>query len=96
MGTIAALRRGYRADGAVVPEPTGLDIWVAFRGIFVGELRWKGARDTSKSPSRTGRAEARSTRCIGCLAYGTLAWARLALAQPARQQHPLCSTGELM
>jgi acetylornithine deacetylase len=34
MGTIAAAERGYRADAAVVPEPSGLDLWTVTRGII--------------------------------------------------------------
>ncbi len=42
MGTIAAAERGYRADAAVVPEATGLDVWVATRGILHGRVSVPG------------------------------------------------------
>jgi acetylornithine deacetylase len=38
MGTIAAAERGYRADAAVVPEPSGLDMWTVTRGIIHARL----------------------------------------------------------
>ena len=38
MGTIAAAERGYRADAAVIPEPSGLDIWTVTRGIIHARL----------------------------------------------------------
>lgn len=34
MGTIAAAERGYRAEAALVVEPSGLDIWTVTRGIL--------------------------------------------------------------
>jgi acetylornithine deacetylase len=42
MGTIAAAERGYRADAAVVPEATGLDVWTATRGILHARLSVPG------------------------------------------------------
>jgi acetylornithine deacetylase len=42
MGTIAAAERGYRADAAVVPEATGLDVWTVTRGILHARLAVPG------------------------------------------------------
>ena len=42
MGTIAAIARGYRADAGLVPEPTGLNLWIATRGLLHGTLRVQG------------------------------------------------------
>jgi acetylornithine deacetylase len=42
MGTIAAIGRGYRADAGLVPEPTGLDLWIATRGLLHGSLSVTG------------------------------------------------------
>lgn len=42
MGTIAAIARGYRADAGLVPEPTGLDLWIATRGLLHGSLTVEG------------------------------------------------------
>ena len=96
MGTIAAIRRGYRADAAIVPEPTELDVWIAFRGILVGELEVRG---------RSGHVEvAQPHWSLGGavnavhLMLGQLSWLRT-LDQEWRirpdKQHPLCSTGEI-
>lgn len=38
MGTIAAIARGYRGDAGLVPEPTGLGMWTATRGLLHGTL----------------------------------------------------------
>lgn len=38
MGTIAAAERGYRADAAVVPEASGLNVWTVTRGIIHARL----------------------------------------------------------
>ena len=40
--TIAAAERGYRADAAVIPEPTGLNIFAATRGILWGKMTVTG------------------------------------------------------
>ena len=50
MGTVACLERGYRADAGFVPEPTGLDLWVATRGLLHGSVH---------VPGRSGHAEVR-------------------------------------
>lgn len=42
MGTVACIERGYRADAGLVPEPTGLDLWVATRGLLHGSIRVPG------------------------------------------------------
>jgi acetylornithine deacetylase len=96
LGTIAAIRRGYRADAAVVPEPTGLDICVAFRGILVGELEIEG---------RQGHVEIRQPHwekggAVNAIDHmvRALTWLR-ALDEEWRErpdkQHPLCSSGEI-
>jgi acetylornithine deacetylase len=48
MGTVACIERGYRADGGFVPEPTGLNLWVATRGLLHGSI---------KVPGRSAHAE---------------------------------------
>jgi acetylornithine deacetylase len=42
MGTIATLARGYRADAALDPEPTSLDVWVATPGTMSGRFVVRG------------------------------------------------------
>lgn len=42
MGTVAAIQRGYRAEAGLVPEPTGLNLWVATRGLLHGSMRVRG------------------------------------------------------
>ena len=42
MGTYAMLRRGWRADACVIPEPTGLDIVPANAGALTFRLRVPG------------------------------------------------------
>jgi acetylornithine deacetylase len=48
MGTLACCQRGYRADAALVPEPTDLNVLVAVRGSLYG---------TITVPGRAGHAE---------------------------------------
>jgi acetylornithine deacetylase len=42
MGTVACIERGYRADAGFVPEPTGLKLWVATRGLLHGSIQVPG------------------------------------------------------
>lgn len=41
-GTIACCDRGYRADGAIIMEPTQLTIMPCNRGAFLGEFKIQG------------------------------------------------------
>jgi acetylornithine deacetylase len=96
MGTIAATRRGYRADAAVVPEPTGLDVWIAFRGILNGTLEVLGR------PGHVEVAQPHWTRG-GAVNAVHKAMELLAILRGLNEewrtrsdkQHPLCSTGEV-
>ena len=38
MGTLSCCQRGYRADAALLPEPTGLKVLVAMRGSLYGKI----------------------------------------------------------
>jgi acetylornithine deacetylase len=42
MGTLAFVDRGYTADGAIIPEATGLDVAPLCRGILWGEVELRG------------------------------------------------------
>jgi len=96
MGTIAAIRRGYRADAAVVPEPTGLDIWIAFRGILVGEVEVSG-RPGHVEVAQPHWSRGGAVNAIH-LMLGVAATLR-GLDDEWRtrpdKQHPLCSTSEV-
>ena len=48
VGALACVRRGLRADAAIVPEPSGLDVWTACRGSVYA---------TITVPGRAGHAE---------------------------------------
>ncbi|MEO8289697.1 MAG: ArgE/DapE family deacylase [Gaiellaceae bacterium] len=47
-GSMACVAHGVRADGGIVPEPTGFDVWVACRGGMYTEVT---------VPGRPGHAE---------------------------------------
>ncbi len=34
-GTLSAIMRGYRADGALIPEPTNMKLFIKQRGLDV-------------------------------------------------------------
>jgi len=38
MGTLACCQKGYKADAAIVPEPTDMNIYVAMRGGMTGKI----------------------------------------------------------
>jgi acetylornithine deacetylase len=42
MGTAACVRKGYRAEGALIPEPTDLKVVLARRGLLYGKLTVRG------------------------------------------------------
>jgi acetylornithine deacetylase len=71
-GTLAAIRAGYTADMAVIPEPTGLDIVVAHAGAITFTLRVPG------------RAAHASTRLEGVSALDKLIVLMGALAEDER------------
>jgi acetylornithine deacetylase len=48
MGTVACIEKGYRADGAIIPEPSNLNLWTGCRGIMWARLTVEG---------RSGHAE---------------------------------------
>jgi acetylornithine deacetylase len=48
MGTLSCCQRGYKADAALIPEPTGLNVLVAMRGSLWGRIT---------VPGRAGHAE---------------------------------------
>jgi len=41
-GTLACIAAGLRADGVIVPEPTGFDVWVACRGSLTPTITIQG------------------------------------------------------
>ncbi|MGO9646120.1 MAG: M20 family metallopeptidase [Candidatus Bathyarchaeia archaeon] len=42
MGTVSCVERGYKADGAIIPEPSDLNLWLGCRGILWGRLMIEG------------------------------------------------------
>ncbi len=59
-GTLACVAEGYKADAAIVTEPTGLEIYCASRGVFLLEIevpgkpshacfKWRGVNAIEKS-----------------------------------------------
>ena len=50
MGTLAVVDRGYRADGAIIPEPTDLNVAPLCRGILWGRLTIPGRASHIEMP----------------------------------------------
>jgi acetylornithine deacetylase len=38
MGTLACCQKGYKADAAIIPEPSGMNVWIAMRGSIHGKI----------------------------------------------------------
>jgi acetylornithine deacetylase len=50
MGTLAVVDRGYRADGAIIPEPTDLNVAPLCRGIVWGRITIPGRSSHIEMP----------------------------------------------
>ncbi len=38
MGTLACCQKGYKADAAIIPEPSAMNVWIAMRGSIHGKI----------------------------------------------------------
>jgi acetylornithine deacetylase len=56
MGTLAVVDRGYRADGAIIPEPSDLNVAPLCRGILWGRLTVPGRSGHIEMPQPDWRA----------------------------------------
>ncbi len=88
-----AMARTLRADGAIVPEPSGLDVWIACRGSLLPTITVEGRAGHAGIPPRSadegGAVNAIEKMALVLEAIGRLRdhWARL----PA---HPYLSPGD--
>jgi acetylornithine deacetylase len=93
MGTVATIERGYRADAGLVPEPTGLDLWVATRGLLHGSFRVPGRSahaEVNQPPWQQGGGVNAIERALPLLAaLGELSGGWSARAD---KRHPLLGT----
>lgn len=62
MGTLSCCQRGYKADAALIPEPTGLDVLVAMRGSLWGRITVPGRAGHAEMAQPHWRRAARSMR----------------------------------
>jgi acetylornithine deacetylase len=90
MGTLALVDRGYRADGAIIPEPTDLNVAPLCRGILWGRLTIPGRASHIEMPQPHWRyggavdAIALGRRFLDAIDRLNARWA----ADPAKN-HPL-------
>jgi len=77
LGTYGLLRRGWRADACVVPEPTGLDLVPATAGALTFRLR---------VPGRATHAS-RRTEGVSAIAKFLPVWHALARLEEHRNRH---------
>ena len=50
MGTLSCCQRGYRADAAIIPEPTDLKVLIAVRGCLYGTITVVGRAGHAEMP----------------------------------------------
>lgn len=90
MGTLALVDRGYRADGAVIPEPTDLNVAPLCRGILWGRLTVPGRASHIEMPQPHWRdggavdAIALGRRFLDAIDELNARW-----ANDPRKRHPL-------
>ncbi|MDH3521485.1 MAG: ArgE/DapE family deacylase, partial [Myxococcales bacterium] len=56
MGTLSACERGYRADAAIIPEPTDMRVGTAVRGHMGGTVTVRGRAGHAEQPQPHWRA----------------------------------------
>jgi acetylornithine deacetylase len=93
MGTIAAIARGYTADGGLVPEGTGFDVRVATRGLLHARLVVEG-RSAHAEVAQPSWQEGGGVSAIDKALDVLAALRRLSdgWSHRAGKQHPLLST----
>jgi acetylornithine deacetylase len=90
MGTLAACQRGYRADAAIIPEPTNMRVGTAVRGSMGGRVTVFGRAGHAEQPqphfAQGGAVNAisKAMRVLEGMAEATEQWR----TQPDKQ-HPL-------
>ena len=50
MGTLACCQRGYTAEAALIPEPTDMQVLIAMRGSFYGQIVVRGRAGHTEMP----------------------------------------------
>jgi acetylornithine deacetylase len=90
MGTLSACQRGYRADAAIIPEPTDMRVGIAVRGHLGGEITVRGRAghaEQAQPPWQQGgavNAIDKAARVITAMQRAQERWH----SDPAKQ-HPL-------
>jgi acetylornithine deacetylase len=96
-GGIASVTHGVRADAAIVPEPTGFDVWVACRGTVtptISILGRPGHAETTQPHWREGGAVNPIEKMPVILE--ALQQLRSAWRARADHRHPYLSPGDLV
>jgi acetylornithine deacetylase len=97
MGTLACCQRGYRADAAIIPEPTDMKVLVAMRGSLYGVIRVfgrAGHAELAQPHWRQGgavNAITKSVKVIEAMEALTTSWRR----RPDNQ-HPYLDPGKII
>jgi acetylornithine deacetylase len=96
-GAIAVVRHGVSADACIVPEPTGLDIWVCCRGTCLASIEIDGRAGHVEIPQdhwrNDGGVNAIEKAAVVLRAAESLSreW-----AQQAELRHPFLAPGQVV
>jgi acetylornithine deacetylase len=96
MGTIAAAERGHLADAAVIPEPTGLQVLTATRGILWLQIDIQGREahaEVAQPPWREGGGVNANNHAVQ-IATALIELGRQRKTRPSLR-HPLLSAPDL-
>jgi acetylornithine deacetylase len=97
MGTLACCQRGYRADAALIPEPTDMRVLVAMRGSHYCTVTVRGRAGHAEEPQRHWRqggavnAISKAVKVLTALEELATSWQN----QPERK-HPLLEADTLL
>ena len=90
MGTLALVDRGYRADGAIIPEPTDLHVAPLCRGIVWGRLTIPGRAGHIEMPQPHWRdGGAVDAISLGCTFLDAIDRLNAVWAASPSKRHPL-------
>lgn len=96
-GSIASIAHGVRADAGLVPEPTGFDVWIAWRGALYPTITVPGRTGHAEIPAKPWQ-EGGAVNAIEKAAYVLDALRRLKQDWSLRpdHQHPYVSPGDIV
>lgn len=96
-GSIASIAHGVCADAGLVPEPTGFDVWIAFRGALYPTITVPGRTGHAEIPAKPWQ-EGGAVNAIEKMTYvlGALRRLKQEWSQRPDHRHPYLSPGDIV